>query len=478
MNRVTTPMPGPALPGLVWVRPIGAGGFADVHLYRQVTPDRDVAVKIQREAGDASGREALTAEANAMAAVTGHPAIVALYEVGATADDRPYLVMEYCPVANLGDQVRLAPMAPSRALDTMIRISAGTEMLHRHGLVHRDIKPANIMLTAWGHPVLGDFGVALPAGAVAGATAAGFSVLWAPPEQQLVGSIAHPTQDVWALAATTWTLLTGRSPFEDPVGDNSTLGVATRVREGRIPGLGRPDVPPLLEQVLRQALVSDATQRTPSATEFGHQLRGVQEAMRLPLTPMDIRDRLVAGESRPVDTDRTRPRAMPVIDAVQTRPAAVVTDPRPEATPEPKPPAPQPTRSGAGGVRWWVAGLLVVAAVLVTVALVLPSIGTGQPTPTKAVVTANPVTLPPAAPTQLAGAVAAGQTQWTWRASTTPDVRYIATISRPGKPPLVRDTQLTGVQVEAISGENCADVVAVGKDGRASQSVNACVQVP
>ena len=103
-------------------------------------------------------------------------------------------------------------------------------MLHRAGIVHRDIKPANIMLDSYGRPVLADFGVASPIGVLADGVLDGFSVLWAPPEQQDQRTHIHPTQDVWALASTTWTLLTGRSPFEDPFGDNSAVAVALRIR--------------------------------------------------------------------------------------------------------------------------------------------------------------------------------------------------------------------------------------------------------
>ena len=78
--------------------------------------------------------------------------------------------------------------------------------------MHRDIKPSNIMLDAYGKPVLADFGVASKIGKLEVGAFDGFSVLWAPPEQQDMNSPAVPTQDVWALASTMWTFITGRSP--------------------------------------------------------------------------------------------------------------------------------------------------------------------------------------------------------------------------------------------------------------------------
>jgi len=204
----------PSLPGYEWIRPLGSGGFADVFLCRQELPSREVAVKVARRDRGADGEAGIAREADVMALVSGHPAVAQLYGAGRTPDGRPYLVMEYCPVANILEQVRANPMSTDRALSMVIRMCGGAEMLHRAGYVHRDIKPSNIMINAYGSPVLTDFGVAEPVGADPRGGRDGFSVMWAPPEQIAGTARAHPTQDVWALGATLWTLLMGRSPFE------------------------------------------------------------------------------------------------------------------------------------------------------------------------------------------------------------------------------------------------------------------------
>ena len=46
VHRIAPP---PEIEGLTWVRALGSGGFADVHLYRQFLPARDVAVKVVRD---------------------------------------------------------------------------------------------------------------------------------------------------------------------------------------------------------------------------------------------------------------------------------------------------------------------------------------------------------------------------------------------------------------------------------------------
>ena len=104
-----------------------------------------------------------------------------------------------------------------------------------------------------------------------------------------MNSPASPLQDVWALAATTWTFVTGRSPFEDPIGDNSAASIANRVQRGRMRGLGRADAPAELERVLRAAMTIDPNERTPSAMEFGQGLQRVQQELGLPRTEMEIR---------------------------------------------------------------------------------------------------------------------------------------------------------------------------------------------
>ena len=176
MSTAGMVVPGPAIPGFRFVRPLGMGGFADVYLYHQALPSRDVAIKIVRAQGDARGTEELHREADAMTLLAGHPAVVELHGVGTTSDGRAYLVMEYCPVADVLSQVRAKPMALDRALDFMIQICGGVEVFHRQGYVHRDIKPSNIMLDAYGQPVLADFGDASPKGELEVGAFDGFSV--------------------------------------------------------------------------------------------------------------------------------------------------------------------------------------------------------------------------------------------------------------------------------------------------------------
>ena len=101
-------------------------------------------------------------------------------------------------------------MRVEQALEITIKIAGAVETIHRAGYLHRDIKPANILLTAFGHPVLTDFGIAISQDTPADQVDSAFSPYWAPPEQQLNRPLT-PASDVYSLAATTYTHAGGQA---------------------------------------------------------------------------------------------------------------------------------------------------------------------------------------------------------------------------------------------------------------------------
>ena len=63
-----------------------------------------------------------------------------------------------------------------------VKIGSAIETAHRAGVLHRDIKPSNILLTAYGHPVLSDFGIASTLSESEGTTeSVGMSIPWSAP---------------------------------------------------------------------------------------------------------------------------------------------------------------------------------------------------------------------------------------------------------------------------------------------------------
>ena len=322
MNR--PPSTPPELPGFTYVEPLGTGGFADVFLYEQQLPRRRVAVKVllADRIASASAQE-FTDEANVMAMLSTHPAIVTIYQAGVAGDGRPYLVMEYCPRPNLQLRARRESFSVAEALRVGIQVAGAVETAHRAGVLHRDIKPANILVTEYNRPALTDFGIASTTAAMSEAT--GMSIPWSPPE-----SFGDPPQsgtrsDVWALGATLYTLLAGRSPFERAGERNSSADLIERIERAPLPPLSRPDSPASLQRVLERAMAKNPADRYPSAVSFARALQKVQIELSHSVTPVDIVDDHPVEQIEDDDDGLTRVRQVVSIDpdAGSTRPSAL-----------------------------------------------------------------------------------------------------------------------------------------------------------
>jgi serine/threonine protein kinase len=172
----------PVLPGFSYVHVLGSGGFADVFLYEQNMPRRQVAVKVMlSEVVNDQVRQMFQAEANLMAQLSAHPSILTVYQASVSSDGRPYLVMELCS-SSLSERYRREPIPVPEVLRIAIKIGSAVETAHQAGVLHRDIKPSNLLQTAYGHPVLSDFGIASTLGAQQQEESVGLSIPWSAPE--------------------------------------------------------------------------------------------------------------------------------------------------------------------------------------------------------------------------------------------------------------------------------------------------------
>lgn len=330
------PSPPPELPGFTYVEPLGTGGFADVFLYEQQMPKRRVAVKVLLADRISSGAaQEFADEANVMAMLSTHPAIVTIYHAGVAGDGRPYLVMEYCPRPNLQVRARKDPFSVAEALRVGIQVAGAVETAHRAGVLHRDIKPANILVTEYNRPALTDFGIASTAGAVS--EAAGMSIPWSPPEFFADPPQSGQRSDVFALGATLYTLLAGRSPFERAGERNTSADLIERIERLPLPPLARPDSPGSLQQVLERAMAKNPDARFPSAVAFARALQKIQIELAHSVTPIDIVDDHPLPEDLEDEGEGlTRVRDILSIepDAGSTRPSATT---RQIGSPQPSP---------------------------------------------------------------------------------------------------------------------------------------------
>lgn len=332
----------PELPGFGVLRSIGGGGFADVFLYRQQQPARDVAIKVLRaEQVTPASIHQFEHEANVMAEVSTHPYIVTVHSSGMAPDGRPYIVMEHYPNPHFAIRARGGSMPTAEVLRTSVQIASAVHHAHLSGIVHRDIKPANILTSEFNRPGLTDFGIAgVVADGVASANS-GQTIEFAPPEAlRSPGTPLGEMADVYSLAATVYALLSGRPPFWVVGGSNTEQDLLTRTLTQRVPPTGRSDTGPL-EHLLAGALHPDPTVRPGSALAFARSLQDVEQQLHLPLTTIEARER--TASTGPIDrsgSEGTR-LSVRVVDPDGARPSR--PDPPTSQAPAPEPNGRPPT---------------------------------------------------------------------------------------------------------------------------------------
>ena len=138
---------------------IGRGGMGIVYRARDLVLDREVAVKIlQDKYGPASGTAVRFVEEARITGQLQHPGIPAVYQVGALADNRPFLAMKLIKGETLDTLLKSnSSVDPLAVIEAM---SQAVGYAHAHGVIHRDLKPANVMVGSFGEVQVMDWGLA------------------------------------------------------------------------------------------------------------------------------------------------------------------------------------------------------------------------------------------------------------------------------------------------------------------------------
>jgi hypothetical protein len=211
--------------------------------------------------------KAFLAEAS-LAGKLNHPHIVDIYD--AVVDpDRSYLVMEYVPGKTLDAHASPDTLLPLvKVVEVIFKCIRALEYAFQHGIIHRDIKPGNVMLSADGEVKVGDFGASFQTRLVDNTTqikGVG-SPAYMSPEQLRTENLNQQT-DIYSLGVTMFRLLTGRLPYE--AGSHVALAYAILNVPPPRPSKFRPDLPPLLDEIVMKAIEKDPAQRYRSWLEFG-----------------------------------------------------------------------------------------------------------------------------------------------------------------------------------------------------------------
>jgi serine/threonine protein kinase len=307
------------------LRPLGAGSFGQVFLARQRSLGRLVALKVSPDHGG---------EARALAPLE-HDHIVRVFSE--TVDPESglrILCMQYVPGANLAGVIAalagrpagewsgraiVEVLAADRAsvLDPAVtrdreflsgcdfveaacwlgaRLADALAHAHGQGVLHRDVKPANILLHRNGRPLLADFnlagnerGAGHPAEEMFGGT-----VSYMAPEHLDAFNPEDPTSrkavdersDIYSLGVVLFELLTGQQPFAGSTpglaqGELLAKLAAQRRRQAPSPRRLRPEVPDVVDRVVRRCLDPDPDRRYQTAAELAGVLDGCWELHRL-----------------------------------------------------------------------------------------------------------------------------------------------------------------------------------------------------
>jgi serine/threonine protein kinase len=269
---------------------IGRGGFSTVWRATDDALGRQVAVKVlSTRSTDQTTAMRFERECRALGAVSGHPNIVTVHQVGTTSAGYPYLVMGYERGGSLAERIGAGPLTWSEAVDIGARIADALEVAHRAGVLHRDVKPGNILVGDYGAPKLTDFGIArLHGGPLTASSSITASMAHAPPEV-LEGQAPDASADVYSLCSTVHMLVAGRPPFFDER-DESILPLIARIATDPPPRFGSP-VPERLNEVLTRGMAKSPAQRTRTAAELAAQLRDVgSDRPPLHITPASLAD--------------------------------------------------------------------------------------------------------------------------------------------------------------------------------------------
>ena len=247
-----------------------------------------------------------------------HPNIVTLYDVGHTADQIPWLAMEFVDGQTAAELLEGDRLEAEVVVGLVSQIASAIDYAHSEGVVHRDIKPSNVIVFGGEKVKVTDFGIAklMDADITHSGLMMGTPSYMSP--EQAMGEDLDGRTDIFSLGVVAFEMLSGQQPFP---GNNVTSILYKLVHTDPV----RPDdlevlglLPDKWHEVFSRVLAKDPTERFPTAAEFVHQLEfclgswfgaleGATVIMKGPL-PLDSRqeaDETPIGPSEATSQDQT-----------------------------------------------------------------------------------------------------------------------------------------------------------------------------
>ena len=275
---------------------IGVGGMGEVYQAYDPRLERNVAIKVLPRAfvNNLDRLRRFEQEARAAAALN-HPNILAIYDIGTTAEAGiPYVVSELLEGETLREQVKRGPLQLKKAIDYGVQIVHGLAAAHEKGIVHRDLKPENVFVSSDGRIKILDFGLAkltrtdvetqarmqmldTESGAVLG------TVGYMSPEQ-VRSQPADQRSDIFAFGAILYEMLSGHRAFHKPT-SVETMNAILNEDPQALPQVV-PNLPPALQGAVSRCLEKNPEQRFQSARDIVSMLPASAETQ--PFAPVSV----------------------------------------------------------------------------------------------------------------------------------------------------------------------------------------------
>jgi serine/threonine protein kinase len=269
------------------LRELGRGGMGVVWLAEDVVIGRQVALKELRTSSPVEAERVLR-EARTAGRLNS-PNVVGVYDV-IIEDGTTYLVMELVEAPTLAEVMAEQGSLPvDQVVSIGLHVLSALETAHAAGIVHRDVKPSNIMVLPDGGVKLADFGIAQAMDdprLTATGTMMGTPGYMAP--ELFNGQLPSSATDLWALGATLFHALEGRSPFQRDTTASTMHAVLYE------PPVLRREHGPLGAVIMR--LLTRAVDGRPSAAQVREMLRKPGEPETVFLEPV------TSYATRPTDT--------------------------------------------------------------------------------------------------------------------------------------------------------------------------------
>ncbi|WP_323004235.1 serine/threonine protein kinase [Denitromonas sp.] len=266
------------------IKELGKGATATVYLAESPAYPEPVALKYIRFA-DKSKDEAkwnrrllklLKAE-RAVASRLNHPHIIRIFE-GVVGTNEAYVVMEYFPGESLERFCTFSSLLPvHRTIGIIFKCCMALDYAYRQGVVHRDIKPANILVDDKDNVKITDFGLAMNINKRVDTDSTFIMGVGSPaymsPEQIKAYPLNQKT-DLYSLGVVLFHLLTGRLPFRA----KNPAQLIYKIINADPPAVSQllPDLPELMDKVIRKSLEKDLYSRYKNGAEFAKDLSAVR----------------------------------------------------------------------------------------------------------------------------------------------------------------------------------------------------------